>query len=480
MNLDDYAKLDAIALAEAVARGDYSADEVIEASIEAIETLNPRLNAVVMKNYEVARGVAAAAADAGGPLAGVPFLIKDVNVFTADMPTTFSCRFFDGVAPRADSEIVRRWRGAGLVVLGKSNTPEFAEDYVCEPSFRGASLNPWDPGMTTGGSSGGAAAAVASGMVPIAHGTDLGGSIRIPAACCGLYGLKPSSGLNPVDSSHAELASGFNSDHVLTRSVRDSAAALDATAHPIAGYRYPVKREVASFLDCLGESPRRLRIGVCSDTPLGGATPARQQQAVTKAAELLGELGHELVAYAYPPELDFGSWMESLWMYDVVYEINRRSDELGRRPGPGEIDAMTRYLLELVDSSSAMDHYHARLLAHQNSVRQMTSMANLDFILTPSLGSDPVPLGSFDSHSEAFDYHQWMKQGWAFAPFSYICNITGQPAASLPLRLSADEPPCAVQLAGHHGQDHVLLQLSAQLERRLQWGNDRPPIRVGN
>ena len=201
---------------------------------------------------------------------------------------------------------------------------------------------------------------------------------------------------------------------------------------------------------------------------------------MAKAADLLNELGHELVAYAYPDELDFGSWMDTLWMYDVVHEINRRSDELGRRPEAGEIDAMTRYLLELVDASSAMDHYRARLLAHQNSVRQMTSMAGLDLLLTPSLGSDPVPLGSFDSHSEAFDYDRWTAQGWAFAPFSYICNMTGQPAASLPLRLAADEPPCAVQLAGHHGQDHLLLQVSAQLEQQLQWADYRPPIRVGD
>ena len=229
LNLSEYAALDGTALAAAIARGDYSREEVVSAAIDAIEALNPRLNAVVMKNYEHALDLSAAA-DVNNPFTGVPFLIKDVNVFTEDMPTTFSCRFFEGAAPRPDSEIVKRWRAAGLVPMGKSNTPEFAEDFVCESTFRGAALNPWDAAMTTGGSSGGAGAAVASGMVPIAHGTDLGGSIRVPAACCGVFGLKPTSGLNPVDASHQELSSGFDSDHVLTRSVRDSAAVLDATA----------------------------------------------------------------------------------------------------------------------------------------------------------------------------------------------------------------------------------------------------------
>ena len=197
---DEYAKLDAVALAVAIKRGEVTCSEVIEAAISAIELLNPQLNAVVIENFQNARQ-AAASNIADGALAGAPFLLKDVNVFTHDMPTTFSCRFFRDARPRADSEIVRRWRNAGLIVTGKTNTPEFAEDFVCEPTFRGAALNPWNLAVTTGGSSGGAGAAVASGMVPLAHGTDLGGSIRIPAACCGVYGLKPTTGLNPVDAS---------------------------------------------------------------------------------------------------------------------------------------------------------------------------------------------------------------------------------------------------------------------------------------
>jgi amidase len=231
-------------------------------------------------------------------------------------------------------------------VMGKSNTPEFAEDFVCESKFRGAALNPWNTAMTTGGSSGGAAAAVASGMVPIAHGTDLGGSIRIPAACCGVFGLKPTTGLNPVDASHQELASGFNSDHVLTRSVRDSAAVLDATAWPITGYRYQVARQVPCYLDCLSQDLATLKIGVCTQTPTGIQAPARQTRAVQKIADMLGREGHELIDYNYPQELQLGEWMDLLWTFDVVYEIERRSAELGRAPQARELEAMTTYLIE--------------------------------------------------------------------------------------------------------------------------------------
>jgi len=478
MKLSEYADLDAMALAAAMRRGDYSRKEVIECAIDAIEQLNPRLNAVVMKNYENA--LATADSTFNGPLAGVPFLIKDVNVFTRDMPTTFSCRFFEGVDARPDSEIVRRWRDAGLAILGKTNTPEFAEDYVCEPTFRGPTLNPWDVTMTTGGSSGGAGAAVASGMVAIAHGTDLGGSIRIPAACCGVYGFKPTTGLNPVDFSHAELSSGFNSDHVLTRSVRDSAAVLDITAKPILGHRYQVTGKVPSFLECLQDPVPGLKIGVCSKTPGGEQTPPRQRDAVERVSRLLAENGHDIVEFEYPGDLDFGSWIDVLWMFDLVNEMEQRIDQVGRRPEPNELEALTHYILERIASSSAMEHYHARLNAHQNSVRMMKSMADLDLILTPSTGSDPIAVGSLDSRTEAFDYDRWSALGAAFAPFSYICNITGQPAASLPVRLADDEPPSAVQLAGHIGQDHRVLQVSAQLEQILNWQDCRPPIRVGD
>ena len=479
MKFSDYAAMDAIALSAAIKRGDVSAEEVTDTAIEAARQMNERLNAVVITNYDNAR-LRAAGELPHTPLAGSPFLLKDANQYSYDMPTTFSCRFFDGSSPRADSEQVARWRNAGLIILGKTNTPEFAEDFVCEPSFRGPTLNPWNTALTTGGSSGGAAAAVASGMVPLAHATDLGGSIRIPAACCGVFGLKPTSGLNSVGPYYQELANGFNSDHVITRSVRDSAAALDCTAGPLMGNRYPVRPEVESYLSAVDQPLAKLRIGVSRSTPDGLETSGAQAESVDRVIDVLEEMGHEIIDYDYPTDLGLGSWMEDLWMVDVVYEIDNRIAEIGREPEDYELEALTRFLRKRVATLSAMDLYRARQGAHKASIKLMNSMSDLDLVLTPSLGSDPIAVGAMDSRSENFDFATWGETGHAFAPFAYICNVTGQPAATLPIQLNPGEHPCAVQLAGHSGKDHVILQLAAQLEQHFKWHLYRPPIWVGD
>ena len=479
MKFSDYAAMDAIALSAAIKQGDVSAEEVTDTAIEAARQMNDRLNAVVITNYENAR-LCAASELPDTPVAGSPFLLKDANQFSYDMPTTFSCRFFDGSSPKPDSELVARWRNSGLIILGKTNTPEFAEDFVCEPSFRGPTLNPWNTAVTTGGSSGGAAAAVASGMVPLAHGTDLGGSIRIPAACCGVFGMKPTSGLNSVGPYYQEIANGFNSDHVLTRSVRDSAAALDCTVGPLMGNRYHVRPEVESYLSAVNQPLSKLRIGVSRSTPDGLETRGAQVESVDRVTAVLQDMGHEIHDYDYPTDPGLGSWMEDLWMVDIVYEIDNRIAEIGREPEDHELEALTRFLRERVASLSAMDLYRARHGAHQASIKIMNSMSELDLVLTPSLGSDPIPLGAMDSRTDKFDFETWGETGHAFAPFAYICNVTGQPAASLPIQLNPGEHPCAVQLAGHSCKDHVVLQLAAKLEEHFRWHLYRPPIWVGD
>jgi amidase len=340
-------------------------------------------------------------------------------------------------------------------------------------------LNPWNPEVTTGGSSGGAGAAVASGMVPFAHATDLGGSIRIPAACCGVFGLKPTTGLNPVGPYYSEISGGFNSDHVLSRTVRDSAAALDASAGPMRGVRYHVRPMVNSFLEALDQPVPKFRIGVSKLTPSGDAVGANQEQAVDKVSAAIQGMGHELVEYRHPDDLGLGSWMESLWMMDVVYEIENRIQELGREPERHEIDALTRYCREHVAGLTAMDLYRARQGAHEASIKLMNAMSDLDMVLTPALGSDPIAVGALDSRTDNFTMEKWSEAGHAFAPFAYICNITGQPSASLPVQLVEGEHPCAVQLAGHHLRDHVVLQLAHQLEEHFQWSGYRPPIWAG-
>ena len=478
MNPNEYAKLDGVALAAAIKRGDVSAMEVTETAIGVIEKLNPKLNAVVMTNFDNAREAAKDVLTETA-LAGVPFLLKDVNQFSYDMPTTFSSAFFVDAKAKPDSELVSRWRKAGLNVLGKTNTPEFAEDFVCEPTLRGVTLNPWNPEVTTGGSSGGAGAAVASGMVPFAHATDLGGSIRIPAACCGVFGLKPTTGLNPVGPYYPEISGGFNSDHVLSRTVRDSAAALDTSAGPMRGARYHVRPMVDSFLKALDQPVPTLRIGVSKRTPYGDAVGTNQERAVDMVSAALESMGHELVEYRHPDDLGLGSWVESLWMMDVIYEIENRIQELGREPERHELDALSRYCREHVASLTAMDLYRARQGAHEASIKLMNSMSDLHMVLTPALGSDPIAVGALDSRTDNFTMEKWGEAGYAFAPFAYICNVTGQPSASLPVQLVEGEHPCAVQLAGHHLQDHVILQVAQQLEEHFQWSNYRPPIWAG-
>jgi len=337
MNLSDYASLDGIDLCALIEQGEVSTVEVTGCAIKAIEKLNPMLNAVVMTNFDVGRKVAENAIY-NGPLSGVPFLLKDVNVFSHDMPTTFSCRFFDGASPRADSDSVVRWRAA----------------FVTESTWRGPALNPWDLNLTVGGSSGGAGAAVASGMVPIAHGTDLGGSIRIPAACCGVFGHKPTAGLNPSTPYYAELSSGFNSDHVLTRSVRDSAASLDVTAGPVSGNRYYVTPEVSSYLEALDKPVASLRIGLCALTPNGSAVDDRPTAAMLATADILERAGHEIVEYQYPSDLDIGNWAEIVWMLDICYELERRIAEVGREPAPEELEAFTHYARERVKTDAIL------------------------------------------------------------------------------------------------------------------------------
>ena len=478
MNQSEYASFDGVALASAIKSGDVSAIEVTETAIEVIEKLNPQLNAVVMTNFDNARDVAKNFL-VDTALSGVPFLLKDINQFSHDMPTTFSCKFFAEAAAKPDSELVSRWRKAGLIAVGKTNTPEFAEDFVCEPTFRGVTLNPWNSKVTTGGSSGGAGAAVASGMVPFAHGTDLGGSIRIPAACCGVFGLKPTTGLNPVGPYYPEISGGFNSDHVLSRTVRDSAAALDISAGPMLGTRYHVRPIDDSYLKVLEQRVPILRIGVSTRTPLGDVVGINQEHAVDLASAALQSMGHELVEYSHPDDLSLGTWMESLWMMDVVYEIENRIQELGREPERHEMDALTRYSWEHVRGLTAMDLYRARQRARDVSIKLMDSMGNLDMVLTPALATDPIAVGTLDSRTDNFIMEKWIEAGHAFAPFAYICNVTGQPSASLPVQLAEGKQPCAVQLAGHHLQDHVMLQVAQQLEEYFQWSNYRPPIWAG-
>jgi amidase len=481
MRPDEYAAMDALAIAAAVRAGQVSALEVTEAAIAAIEALNPRLNALVLRDFERARNDARQVS-LSAPLAGVPFLIKDVDIQVAEWPTTYSSRFFADARPRPDSEIVARWRRAGTVFLGKTNTPEFAADFTTEPAYRGATLNPWDPGVTVGGSSGGAAAAVASGMVPVAHGSDVGGSIRVPAACCGLFGLKPSRGLNPLGPYFGEMGGGLNCEHVLTRSVRDSAAFLDATGGPEPGAPYRVAKSVPSYLAALERPSAPLRIACLSHRIDGSSIEPEIEARLAAAAALLQNLGHEVVPSRFPASVAkdaAGEGWTALWVADIAAAIAERARELGRQPGPGDIEQLPRYIVARIGRMSALEYLEVRRLAHRISLAMAREFDAFDMIMTPATGTLPPPLGLIDSNAPDFDYGRWAEPAYGFAPFSEIFNVTGQPAASLPMFQSDSGLPIGIQLVGRQDHDHELLRLAADLERATGWIARHPPLWAG-
>lgn len=474
MTPEEYRRHDAVSLANLVARREVSALEFTQAAIATIEALDSSFNAVVLRRFDAAREEARRI-DAEGPgkrpLAGVPFLLKDVNLFAADMPTRFASRFFEGAGPKGESTLVSRWREAGLVTVGKSNTPEFAGDFVTEPRFYGPCLNPWNEGVTVGGSSGGAGVAVALGLVPLAHGTDLGGSIRIPAACCGVFGFKPSVGLNPLGPHWEEIASGLDSDHVLSRSVRDSAASLDATAGPDTGTRLGRLPPPGGFLAGLDMPPPRLRIGLAM-TDAGGRLAGRSQiEAVERTARLVEGLGHHIEPYQFPPEAQPEAWFDSLWTIDVAHLVDERTREIGRPPHEDELEPYVWAALRHARGLGAIDWLTARLAMKRAAVAILGSMAHLDVVLSPTLSEDPPARGVLDFEANGSDIEVWSARGYAFAPFVAAANLSGQPAASCPVVVNDRGLPVGVQIAAHPGEDHLVLRLARQVEQASDWQN---------
>jgi amidase len=476
MKLREYAALDAVALAALVRSGDLSAIEVTEAAVAAIEALDPQLNALVLKDFERARDTALKVRR-DLPLSGVPFLIKDIGVYVEGWPTTMSSRFYADAKPRPDSEIVKRWRAAGTVFLGKTNTPEFADDFTTEPAFRGVTRNPWNLVLSVGGSSGGAAAAVASGMVPVASGSDVGGSIRVPAACCGLVGLKPSRGLNPLGPYFDEGGGGLNCEHVLSRSTRDCAAFLDATSGPEIGAPYRVHRPVASYLKALSEPIGKLRVACITDAIGGAPVDPEIQKKLAETAALLEDLGHEVQHRRFPAavnEAATGEGWAVLWLIDAAAAIRDRSIELGRPPRQDEVEQLSRFIMERIDRLSALDYLRVKRLAHRVNLSMSTEFADVDLLLTPSTATLPPPVGSISSNSPDFSYDRWGALSYAFAPFSEVFNVTGQPAASLPVFQSANGTPIGMQLIGKQDHDHVVLRVAADLEAAARWTSRHP------
>jgi amidase len=476
MRPDEFMAFDATGLADLVHRGEVTAPELAAAAIERIEALNPELNAVVEKGYELARA-AAARVDVGAPLAGVPFLAKDMNIDVAGLHLTQSSRWLSALpAARSDSPLAARWRAAGLMILGRTNSPEWAGEFVTEPTWRGPTSNPWNLGRSPGGSSGGAAAAVASGMVPLAHATDSGGSIRVPAAACGLVGLKPSRGWVPCGPHLDELAGGLDCEHVLTRSVRDTALMLDLTAGPEATSRAPSWRP-HSFAAAVTATLPRLRIGVSMTAPGGMLPNAEIGAAVQQTAERLARAGHAVSEFIFPSSANIGDPAAIIWLTAIAEEIDFYQGLVGRAPAPDELEALTRAAMALGKRCSAVDYARARraLTAATRDMAQV--LEQFDVLLTPTTAELPLRTGQIDGRTAAFDLARWNAASYGYAPYTEIFNATGQPAISLPLAVSRDGLPIGLQLAAALGKDSTLLTLAAWLEREVPWAGRLAELR---
>ena len=473
---DQYANLDATALAEMVRRRDVQPLELVDVAIESIEKLNPKLNAVVTPMYEEARATAAGELPRG-PFTGVPFLLKDLLASYAGVRMTSGSAFLGDFVPGHDSALVSRYKRAGLIVVGKANTPEFGIVPTTEPALFGPTRNPWDTSRTTGGSSGGSAAAVAARIVPMAHANDGGGSIRIPASCCGLFGLKPTRARNSLGPAFGDMFSGLVAEHAVTRSVRDSAALLDATAGPEVGDPYFAPPAARPFIQEVGADPGRLRIAFAATAPSGVPVHEDCVAAVRDAAKLCSELGHEVDEAS--PTLDMetiiGNFM-ALWAAGCTWEIDGIARHTGRSVSENQFEPGTWTLYQMGAKVSASQYLQA-LEALQVMSRQVGRFfVDYDLWLTPTLGTPPVPLGHFDSPPD--DPLRGMRRAAEFVPFTPIINATGQPAMSVPLNWNSEGLPVGSHFAGRFGDEATLFRLAAQLEEARPWKDRRPPVAV--
>jgi amidase len=452
--------------------------ELIEAAIARIEALNPQLNAVIHPLFDKARAAASSADLADGPFRGVPFLVKDVVCHTAGDPYHAGTRFLKeaGWVEESDTELARRYRAAGFVFVGKTNTPEFAMSATTEPLAYGPSRNPWNLEHSTGGSSGGTGAAVAAGLAPLGHGNDMGGSIRIPAAHCGLVGLKPTRARNSLAPNFGEYWGPFTHEHVLTRSVRDTAAVLDATAGPAPGDPYLAPPPARPWAEEIGVQPGRLRIGFRSAPGPTRTIDSACVDAVENTAKLLNELGHDVEPVALEA-LDadgLGAGFGVIAGATLARDLERWGERLGRPITEADIEPFNWSMAEAGRAVSATA-YVAAIEAVQSYARGVAAWwdEGFDLLLTPTAATQPPRIGEL---APLGDPQTVMAGMTACTAFTTPFNATGQPAISLPLHWSDEGLPVGIQLVAAYGREDVLLRLASQLEEARPWSGRLPAI----
>jgi len=493
VSLKEYALLDATDLARLVRHREITASELVEAAIAHLERAEPRLTGMAEWALDLARAEAAGP-PRQGPFAGVPFLLKDNMHVAAGIPYHNGSRIWRGRIASGDSELVRRFRAAGLILLGSTKVPELSLTPVTEPRDFGRVHNPWALHHTAGGSSGGSAAHVAARSVPMAHATDGGGSIRIPASCCGLFGLKPTRGRTPNGPFLGEAWHGLAVGHAVTRSVRDSAALLDAIAGADTGAPYSLAPPALSFTEAAARPPGRLRIAFSAVAPTGAAVHTECRIAVELAAKLCEDLGHDVEEAAPPLPARYFSWFMTVFLAAVAQEFAIAEEATGVRARRTEVEDTTWLCRQLGRALSAETLSIALEKLHRASRPIGVFFDRFDVLLTPTLALPPVThgalrpvgveaalqslmarlgIGGLLRYGPLLD--QAAERTFAFMPFTPIWNVTGQPAANLPLHRTPDGLPVGVQAVGRFGEETTLLSLAAQLEQVHPWTGQIPP-----
>lgn len=470
----DYMSHDAVSLAKLIRAGEVAADEVLEAAIQRADAVNPTINAIVSRNDGAARGrVAAGLPD--GPLAGVPFLLKDLGALQEGVGMGNGSRLWEGFVAPLDATYTERVEAAGLVVFGRTNTPEMGVSWTTEPAANGPTRNPWNLDHSPGGSSGGAAAAVAAGIVPVAHATDGGGSIRIPAAHCGLFGLKPTRARNPAGPLAGEGWSGLSTGHVVSRTVRDSAALLDATHGPAPGDPYAAPVPAGAYLDEVGREPGKLRVALHL-TALDGTPLHPENAAAAKtAAELFASLGHEVEEAM--PEFDTDALRNALEVIiagNLWVAIAARYKQLDKRPDGEDLEKVTWEWAQRGNERPASDYAAAVGVIHQAGRQLAAFYKRYDVMLSTVMRNPPRPLGFLRQNESDLDH--FIADLADEMPVTPLANMTGTPAMSLPLAWSTDGLPIGIHVGAAFGREDLLFRLASQVEQAKPWAHRRPEI----
>jgi amidase/6-aminohexanoate-cyclic-dimer hydrolase len=469
---------DATALAQQVASGSVSENELLDQALARVEALNPKLNAVVLMQIDTARRAIKSGLPEG-PFKGVPFLLKDLGAEAVDFPSHNGSNLFRNTQYSYDSAIYLRMKATGAVTFGRTTSPEGGIGPVTEASvYGGPTRNPWDPARTSGGSSGGAGAAVAAGIVPIAHGSDGGGSVRIPASSCGLFGFKATRARFPDGPASGEGWAGMAIDGFLSRSVRDNATMMDACAGPDLGAPYAAPAMESSYSDAITRPPRRLRIGVCDTTFTDTPIHPDCKTAVVNTAQLLESLGHSVVPFR--PKADHDAMMRA-WTRIVAcgtaLSVQEKLRREGRELREDDLQGVSRSAIDYAMAFSGADYLKAVNTIHAYGRQMAAAFADIDVLLSATLAEPPAEVGRFTHERPDYEAYRIGEGGvFPYSPFCAAFNASGQPAASVPLHWNDANLPIGIHLAAPFGQDATLISLCAELEQALPWAHRKPPI----